>query len=152
MSLTQRYADTLDEIRAAGLFKSERIITSPQSAEIRLADGRTVRVKSGWRSADASEANFLRAVGGAACEQFTTVLGPGADAAHQDHLHFDLARHSKGRRVCRGGDEPVPDGGRMFSFFKDRSVETTGSIGTRDGDAGGGALEDGWYAEDEAAE
>ena len=37
-----RYADTLDEIRAAGLFKSERIITSPQSAEITLADGRTV--------------------------------------------------------------------------------------------------------------
>lgn len=42
MSLTQRYATTLDEIRAAGLFKSERIITSPQSAEITLADGRTV--------------------------------------------------------------------------------------------------------------
>ena len=42
MSLTQRYAATLDDIRAAGLFKSERIITSPQSAEITLADGRTV--------------------------------------------------------------------------------------------------------------
>ena len=42
MSLTQRYADTLDDIRTAGLFKSERIITSPQSAEITLADGRTV--------------------------------------------------------------------------------------------------------------
>ena len=42
MSLTQRYADTLDEIRDAGLFKSERIITSPQSAEIELADGRRV--------------------------------------------------------------------------------------------------------------
>ncbi len=42
MSLTQRYADTLDEIREAGLFKSERIITSPQSAEIILEDGRTV--------------------------------------------------------------------------------------------------------------
>ena len=42
MSLTTRYADTLDEIRAAGLFKSERIITSPQSAEITLEDGRTV--------------------------------------------------------------------------------------------------------------
>ncbi len=42
MPLTQRYADTLDEIRAAGLFKSERIITSPQSAEIELADGRKV--------------------------------------------------------------------------------------------------------------
>ena len=42
MELTQRYADTLEEIRAQGLFKSERIITSPQSAEIELADGRTV--------------------------------------------------------------------------------------------------------------
>ena len=42
MSLTQRYADTLDEIRNAGLFKSERIITSPQSAQIELADGRRV--------------------------------------------------------------------------------------------------------------
>ena len=33
MSLTQRYAETLDEIRAAGLFKSERIITSPQALD-----------------------------------------------------------------------------------------------------------------------
>ena len=40
--LTAHYAATLDEIRAQGLFKSERIITSPQSAEITLADGRTV--------------------------------------------------------------------------------------------------------------
>ena len=41
-SLTQRYADELDAIREQGLFKSERIITSPQSAEITLEDGRTV--------------------------------------------------------------------------------------------------------------
>ncbi|KAA2286294.1 glycine C-acetyltransferase [Arenimonas fontis] len=37
-----RYAATLDEIRGQGLFKAERIITSPQSAEITLADGRKV--------------------------------------------------------------------------------------------------------------
>jgi len=42
MTLTQRYADTLGEIRDAGLFKAERIITSPQAAEITLEDGRTV--------------------------------------------------------------------------------------------------------------
>jgi glycine C-acetyltransferase len=42
MSLTQRYADELESIRAQGLFKSERIIASPQSAEIELADGRKV--------------------------------------------------------------------------------------------------------------
>ena len=41
-ALTKRYADTLEEIRDAGLFKSERIITSPQSARITLQDGRSV--------------------------------------------------------------------------------------------------------------
>ena len=42
MSLTERYTTTLHEIRDAGLFKSERIIASPQSAEIELTDGRRV--------------------------------------------------------------------------------------------------------------
>jgi glycine C-acetyltransferase len=37
-----RYAAELAEIRAAGLFKAERVITSPQSAEIALEVGRTV--------------------------------------------------------------------------------------------------------------
>ena len=41
-SPTARYAQELDAIREQGLFKAERIITSPQSAEITLADGRTV--------------------------------------------------------------------------------------------------------------
>ncbi|MEN1943330.1 glycine C-acetyltransferase [Luteimonas sp. MJ293] len=42
MSLTSRYNETLEEIREAGLFKAERIITGPQSAEIELEDGRKV--------------------------------------------------------------------------------------------------------------
>jgi glycine C-acetyltransferase len=37
-----RLTATLDGIRADGLFKSERVIASPQSAEIELADGRRV--------------------------------------------------------------------------------------------------------------
>ena len=41
-SAIQRYAAELDAIREQGLFKRERIITSPQSAEISLADGRRV--------------------------------------------------------------------------------------------------------------
>lgn len=40
--LTTRYAEELESIRSQGLFKAERVITSPQSAEITLADGRTV--------------------------------------------------------------------------------------------------------------
>ncbi|MDQ3205405.1 MAG: glycine C-acetyltransferase [Pseudomonadota bacterium] len=42
MSLTEHYAAELDAIREQGLFKSERIITSPQSAQIQLQDGRKV--------------------------------------------------------------------------------------------------------------
>lgn len=42
MSLDSRLGDELDAIRAQGLFKAERIIASPQSAEITLADGRRV--------------------------------------------------------------------------------------------------------------
>ncbi len=41
-ALTHHFAEQLEELRDQGLFKSERIITSPQSAEIQLADGRTV--------------------------------------------------------------------------------------------------------------
>lgn len=41
-SPTARYAQELDAIREQGLFKAERIITSPQSAAITLEDGRTV--------------------------------------------------------------------------------------------------------------
>ncbi len=37
-----RYAEELSAIREQGLYKDERIITSPQSAEITLADGRKV--------------------------------------------------------------------------------------------------------------
>ena len=41
-SALDRYSAELDAIRSQGLYKSERIIASPQSAEIELADGRRV--------------------------------------------------------------------------------------------------------------
>ena len=41
-SAKARYASELQTIREQGLFKAERIITSPQSAEIELDDGRKV--------------------------------------------------------------------------------------------------------------
>ena len=68
----------------------------------RLADGREVTVRTGWRGAQ-DEQEFLREVFVAACNYFTTVLGPGADAFHYDHFHLDLARHdARGeRRACK---------------------------------------------------
>ena len=68
-------------------------------AAFTLADGRNVIVKNGWRGRP-EEQGFLRDVQAAACGQFTTVLAPGSDAYHYDHIHVDLMRRSDGRRAC----------------------------------------------------
>ncbi|WP_181703977.1 extensin family protein [Chthonobacter albigriseus] len=67
-----------------------------------LADGRTVSIKKGWRG-DETDRAFLREVHAGACGPFTTVLGPGSDGKHEDHLHLDLARHNAQgtMRYCR---------------------------------------------------
>ncbi|OCW59173.1 extensin family protein [Hoeflea olei] len=46
------------------------------------------------------EEAFQRAVRGGACLYFTTVLGPGTNKAHADHLHFDIAARRGGYRLC----------------------------------------------------
>lgn len=55
-----------------------------------LADGRRVTVKDGWSNGD--EGEFLRAVRASACRRFDVVLSPDYNAAHHDHLHFDMGR------------------------------------------------------------
>lgn len=67
-----------------------------------LADGSVVTVKGGWHGA-AGERAFLREIHAGACKEFTTVLGPNADAYHRDHFHLDLARHGRDglTRICR---------------------------------------------------
>jgi len=42
MTNEQRYQRTLDEIREAGLYKQERVITTPQGVAIKVQDGREV--------------------------------------------------------------------------------------------------------------
>ncbi len=64
-----------------------------------LADGKRITVKGGWQGS-AEEQAFLRDVQGAACESFTTVLAPGSNRFHYDHIHVDLMRRASGRRVC----------------------------------------------------
>jgi hypothetical protein len=56
-----------------------------------LADGRKITVKDGWHGAP-EEQGFLRDIHGAACVMFTTVLAPGSNAYHNDHMHVDLMR------------------------------------------------------------
>jgi hypothetical protein len=35
------------------------------------------------------------------CTRFTTVLGPGSDGYHEDHIHLDLAERRNGYRICQ---------------------------------------------------
>ena len=60
-----------------------------------LADGRSIVVKDDWMPATTPEAKLLRQSHGAACGKFTTVLGPEANADHEDHLHLDLGCHGQ---------------------------------------------------------
>ena len=50
-------------------------------------------------AAKTTEAAFLRRLHHGACSMFTTVLGPEANEAHHDHLHFDM-KERKGRPIC----------------------------------------------------
>lgn len=67
-----------------------------------FADGSRMAIKT-TDDMDDDEAAFLNSVRKAACGTFTTVLGPGSNAAHSSHFHFDLGR-SKDRknpyRIC----------------------------------------------------
>jgi hypothetical protein len=47
------------------------------------------------------EEAFQRAVRGGACLYFATVLGPGTDSFHGNHLHLDIAQRNRGYRMCQ---------------------------------------------------
>ncbi len=68
----------------------------------KLADGYVITIKGGWRGTEAEQA-FLREVFLGACARFSTVLAPGSNVFHYDHIHVDLARHDpRGlRRICQ---------------------------------------------------
>jgi hypothetical protein len=72
-----------------------------------LEDGRTILVRTGWRGSP-TERGFLREVEAAACQRFSTVLGPGA-RYHDDHFHVDLAKRSDGgSSYCNPRPQVVP--------------------------------------------
>ena len=95
-------------------------------AEFALADGHKVTVQYGWHGTP-EEQGFLHDVQAAACDDFTTVLAPGANVYHYNHIHVDLMRHVTaatsasrppfrrgGRRACAarfaGHGEPAVTG------------------------------------------
>jgi hypothetical protein len=76
-------------------------------AAIGFADHDPVAVES--RGSEDSEGRFQRAIREGSCRYFTTVLGPGSDAAHATHFHFDMAERRGGYRLCELGEPMTAD-------------------------------------------
>ena len=58
-----------------------------------FADGRKITVLEGWKvngGQSTQVANFLAKAQAQACDVFKVVLGPEANAAHENHFHFDM--------------------------------------------------------------
>jgi hypothetical protein len=72
--------------------------------KLRLANGQVIDLTN-----PAVEKDFRTNMRQSACARFTTVLGPGADSSHEDHVHVDLAQRRSGYRMCQWDvREPAP--------------------------------------------
>jgi hypothetical protein len=99
-------------------------------AEFTLADGHKISVQYGWRGTP-EEQGFLHDVQAAACEDFTTVLAPGANVYHYNHIHVDLMRHYSGRHICEPSAIPgevVAERARARYAAQHGEPAVTGSI------------------------
>jgi hypothetical protein len=98
-------------------------------AAFTFADGRTLDVQHGWHGAPEEQA-FLHDLQASACDQFTTVLAPGYNVYHYNHIHVDLMRRRNGRHAC----EPSPVRGdevasRLGAHVAARPGDVTGALG-----------------------
>jgi hypothetical protein len=70
----------------------------------RLADGRSISLTDRSVPRDLRE-NVLHS----ACTRFPTVLGPGSDWYHEDHIHLDLMERRNNYRICQWNVyDPLP--------------------------------------------
>jgi len=69
-----------------------------------LADGRHITLTD-----ETFSKPFRENLRDSACHRFTTVLGPGADSHHNDHIHLDSLERNDGARICQWDvREPPP--------------------------------------------
>jgi hypothetical protein len=98
-----------------------------------LADGRKITVQEGWHGSP-EEQGFLHDVQLYACGVFSTVLSPGYNPEHYNHIHVDLMRRESGRRPCRPDAIPgevVAARARAVYAAHQRGPAYTGSIASK---------------------
>ena len=78
------------------------VIVTTGEAEVKRAPDRAwLSINAESRAKDPKEAEFMLSVRLAACGPFKTVLGPGSDADHATHFHFDLQPRRSGSLFCQ---------------------------------------------------
>lgn len=70
-------------------------------AAFKLQSGHEIVIKNAWKNGSYEERGFLRDVAMDACERFATVLAPGSNVYHYDHIHLDLSRRASGSTYCK---------------------------------------------------
>ena len=63
---------------------------------VKLADGAVIDLSDRF-----TPQSFRQRLRDAACNRFSTVLGPGSDPYHANHIHLDLAERARGYRICQ---------------------------------------------------
>ena len=120
-------------VGAGGSFVSEHAFGDALDiAGFTLADGRTIYGQDGWHGSP-EEQGFLHDVQLFACETFSTVLAPGYNVYHYDHIHVDLMRRGDGRHPCRPDAIPgdvAAAKARATYAAKQHGPAYTGSIAT----------------------
>jgi len=70
-----------------------------------------------------------------ACAHFTTVLAPGSNVYHYDHIHVDLMRRASRRLICQpaavSGEEVASRAQSRSPYANARESSVTGSLGAR---------------------
>ena len=140
------FGSQVTEIKQIGSYSCREMVGSGSSnmsehafgdaldiAGFTLADGRKITVKDGWHGSP-EEQGFLHDVQLYACQTFTTVLAPGYNVYHYDHIHLDLMRRASGRTACRPNAIPgevVAARARAHYAAQHRGPTYTGSIGAK---------------------
>lgn len=86
--------------RAEGKLSEHAFGNAIDIMAFRFETGEPIPVQPREREGTMAEA-FQDAVRATACLHFTTVLGPGSDASHADHLHLDVKDRRGGFRLCQ---------------------------------------------------
>jgi hypothetical protein len=72
--------------------------------DLRLANGQSISFTDRTVSREVRE-NVLHSM----CKRFTTVLGPGSDGYHEEHIHLDLMERHNNYKICQWNVwDPLP--------------------------------------------